>query len=61
MIRWHELIKRLHSRFSLEGIEINYPVRKLVGQKSQTDRAYDGDEPEGDPESVKPAIGRRPL
>ena len=27
----HELIKRLHARFGEEGIEINYPVRKLVG------------------------------
>ena len=26
----HELIKGLHSRFRREGIEINYPVRKLV-------------------------------
>ncbi len=26
----HELIKRLHGRFGTEGIEINYPVRKLV-------------------------------
>ncbi len=26
----HELIKRLHSKFKQEGIEINYPVRKLV-------------------------------
>ena len=26
----HELIKRLHARFGEEGIEINYPVRKLV-------------------------------
>ena len=26
----HELIKRLHDRFNREGIEINYPVRKLV-------------------------------
>jgi small-conductance mechanosensitive channel len=25
-----ELIKRLHQRFSQEGIEINYPVRKLI-------------------------------
>jgi small-conductance mechanosensitive channel len=25
-----ELIKRLHARFNQEGIEINYPVRKLV-------------------------------
>ena len=29
MVR-HELIKRLHERFNQEGIEINYPVRKLV-------------------------------
>jgi len=26
----NQLIKRLHSRFRSEGIEINYPVRKLV-------------------------------
>ncbi|MBI4299135.1 MAG: mechanosensitive ion channel family protein [Chloroflexi bacterium] len=26
----HELVKRLHARFAKEGIEINYPVRKLV-------------------------------
>ena len=26
----HELIKCLHSRFNQEGIEINYPVRRLV-------------------------------
>lgn len=26
----HELIKRLHARFTKEGLEINYPVRKLV-------------------------------
>ena len=26
----HELIKRLHDRFNREGIEINYPVRRLV-------------------------------
>ncbi len=26
----HELVKRLHARFAQEGIEINYPVRKLV-------------------------------
>ena len=25
-----ELIKRLHARFNQEGIEINYPVRKLI-------------------------------
>jgi small-conductance mechanosensitive channel len=26
----HELVKRLHARFAKEGIEISYPVRKLV-------------------------------
>jgi small-conductance mechanosensitive channel len=26
----NELIKRIHARFAQEGIEINYPVRKLV-------------------------------
>ena len=26
----NQLIKRLHARFAAEGIEINYPVRKLV-------------------------------
>ena len=25
-----EIIKRLHTRFNTEGIEINYPVRKLL-------------------------------
>ena len=30
----HELIKRLHLRFREEGIEINYPVRRLVGLQS---------------------------
>ena len=25
-----ELIKRIHDRFNREGIEINYPVRKLI-------------------------------
>tara|TARA_B100001167_G_scaffold125857_1_gene78492 strand:- start:372 stop:767 length:396 start_codon:yes stop_codon:yes gene_type:complete len=25
-----QLMKRIHSRFTAEGIEINYPVRKLV-------------------------------
>ena len=33
----HELIKRLHSRFRDEGIEINYPVRKLAGLPSSSD------------------------
>ena len=26
----HEMMKRIHARFDSEGIEINYPVRKLV-------------------------------
>lgn len=26
----HEMMKRVHARFESEGIEINYPVRKLV-------------------------------
>ena len=40
----HELIKRLHSRFGQEGIEINYPVRKLVGIPSEgVDDALYGD------------------
>lgn len=26
----HEIIKRIHARFMKEGIEINYPVRKLI-------------------------------
>ena len=44
----HELIKRLHSRFRREGIEINYPVRKLVGQSSEgVDGVVYGDVSEG--------------
>ena len=30
----HELVKGLHARFKEEGIEINYPVRKLVFPES---------------------------
>lgn len=26
----HEMVKRLHTRFGREGIEINYPVRKVI-------------------------------
>ena len=33
----HELIKRLHERFNQEGIEINYPVRKLVTPTGRAD------------------------
>ena len=32
-----ELIKRLHKRFGEEGIEINYPVRKLVYPSASND------------------------
>ena len=32
-----ELIKRLHKRFGEEGIEINYPVRKLVYPTANND------------------------
>ena len=32
-----ELIKHLHSRFMAEGIEINYPVRKLVYEEPEED------------------------
>ena len=32
----HELIKRLHTRFGNEGIEINYPVRKLISPPDET-------------------------
>ena len=40
----HELIKRLHSRFREEGIEINYPVRRLVGPPSEgMDGLFQGD------------------
>lgn len=31
----HELIKRLHVKFRQEGIEINYPVRKLIVPPSE--------------------------
>ena len=31
------LIKNIHTRFSKEGIEINYPVRKLIGATSSPD------------------------
>ena len=43
----HELIKRLHTRFNQEGIEINYPVRRLVFP-----------EPEGRGEALHPLEGR---
>ncbi|MBI2172317.1 MAG: mechanosensitive ion channel family protein [Chloroflexi bacterium] len=40
----HELVKALHTRFTREGIEINYPVRKLVfagGQDGKTPAEVD--------------------
>ena len=33
----HQIIKRLHARFTKEGIEINYPVRKLMMANSDND------------------------
>ena len=30
----NQLIKNIHKRFNTEGIEINYPVRKLILDKS---------------------------
>ena len=39
----HEIIKRLHARFKEEGIEINYPVRKLTGLPDQASQAYEPD------------------
>ena len=40
----HELIKRLHSRFRQEEIEINYPVRKLVSPPAEgVDGLFHGD------------------
>ena len=32
-----ELIKRIHDRFNREGIEINYPVRKLILPEAAND------------------------
>ena len=52
----NDLVKRIHARFKEEGIEINYPVRKLVAstsdgrlpvleaQESRTEQASGGDE-----------------
>ncbi len=35
----HETIKRLHTRFNQEGIEINYPVRRLVFPEAEQGEA----------------------
>jgi small-conductance mechanosensitive channel len=36
----HELIRRLHARFAQEGIEINYPVRKIIQAGGNGARDY---------------------
>ncbi|GIS64993.1 MAG: hypothetical protein CM1200mP3_12410 [Chloroflexota bacterium] len=36
----NELIKRIHTRFTEENIEINYPVRKLVMPAAESVRHY---------------------
>ena len=41
----NELIKRIHSRFAQEGIEINYPVRKLVYPEEGRAGALEGKGP----------------
>src|SRR5690606_16386618 len=33
----HEMIKRLHARFTTEGIAISYPARRLVMQRDDVD------------------------
>ena len=55
-----ELVKRIHKRFGQEGIEINYPVRKLVS--SSTDGAPSPTQaPELKPASATPRRrSRRP-
>ena len=46
----HETIKRLHARFNKEGIEINYPVRRLVFPEPE--------QGEGVPAEVDPRPGQ---
>ena len=58
-----EIIKRLHRRFDEEGIEINYPVRKLVfpagdGTDPFAARGLGEEERTPDP-SERPATGER--
>ncbi len=38
----NDLIKRLHARFAAEGIEINYPVRKIVFGEEPPDASSSG-------------------
>ena len=40
-----EVMVRLHERFAVEGIEINYPVRKLILGDPATKETSDGDGP----------------
>ena len=40
----HETIKRLHTRFNDEGIEINYPVRRLVFPEQEQDEGVPAEE-----------------
>ena len=47
-----ELMKRLHDRFNQEGIEINYPVRKLV---------FPDDAPPASPSTTPPFPPQRPT
>ena len=48
-----EIIKRIHARFAEEGIEINYPVRRLVYPDDN------GDSPLSEPEM--PSDGPHPV
>ena len=53
----HEIIMRLHSRFGEEGIEINYPVRKLttvLPDEFAPSPAREASAPDGQSESVSP-------
>ena len=51
----NEIIKRIHARFAEEGIEINYPVRKLVyPDDSGVSRSS---EPEMPPDEPHPVAG----
>ena len=42
----HEIIMRLHARFKDEGIEINYPVRKLTSALPDDPRPHNPQEEE---------------
>ena len=54
----HEIIMRLHARFKEEGIEINYPVRKLttaLPEEYLPSPAREADHFDGQAESVSSA------